>query len=243
MGDLKDRRAQKKAQTRAQILRVAQHLFAEHGFESVTIADIARQADVAVQTVFNHFATKEDLFFSERAEWVDGAAIAVRSRAPGVQPATTLREHFLGTIRRYLVAMQDADTRAVLATLDASPALRAYERELHQEAVQKLAAALVDTCPEAGSELPGATPSMTLRAWASLTASVWFAAVRGLLIEQRTELVDPCRAAHMSAVVERLAEQVLAQLEATTAVVDCAPGGDPQPVRSPGWGASARWAG
>ena len=58
MGDLKDRRARKKAQTREQILRVAQSLFAEHGFDAVTISDVANGADVAVQTVFNHFATK-----------------------------------------------------------------------------------------------------------------------------------------------------------------------------------------
>ena len=240
MGDLKDRRAQKKAQTRAHIKRVAQTLFAEHGFEPVTIADIARQADVAVQTVFNHFATKEDLFFADRAEWVDGAATAVRSRAPGVLPMSALREHFLGTIGRYLVAMRDPEMRAVLGTLEASPALLAYERELHQEAVQRLAAALLEACPGAGSDLPGATPSMVQRAWASLTASVWLAAVRGLLIEQRTELVDACRAAQMSAVVERLAEEVLDQLEASTRVVDCGPGAEPQPARSPGWTAARR---
>ena len=32
----------------------------------MTIADIARESDVAVQTVFNHFATKEELFFDGR---------------------------------------------------------------------------------------------------------------------------------------------------------------------------------
>ena len=55
-------------------------MFAERGFEAVTIADVARGADVAVQTVFNHFATKEELFFDGRADWVDGAA-ARRPRA------------------------------------------------------------------------------------------------------------------------------------------------------------------
>ena len=43
----------------------------------VTLTDVAREADVAVQTVFNHFATKEDLFFDGRAPWVDGLAAAV----------------------------------------------------------------------------------------------------------------------------------------------------------------------
>ena len=104
VGDLKDRRARKKAQTREQIQRVAQPLFAEHGFETVTIADIAGQADVAVQTVFNHFPTKEDLFFADRADWVEGAANAVRSRPRDMAPLIALREHLLSTIRRYLEA-------------------------------------------------------------------------------------------------------------------------------------------
>ena len=72
MGDLQDRRARKKAQTREQIQRVAQGLFAERGFEAVTIADIASGADVAVQTVFNHFSSKEELFFDGRTPWSRG---------------------------------------------------------------------------------------------------------------------------------------------------------------------------
>ena len=84
MGELKDRRARKKAQTREAVRTVAHALFADHGFEAVTIADIARTADVAVQTVFNHFATKEELFFEGRADWVGGAARAVRRRPDGI---------------------------------------------------------------------------------------------------------------------------------------------------------------
>lgn len=208
-----DRRARKKAQTRRQIQQVAQRLFAEHGFESVTITDIAGQAEVAVQTVFNHFPTKENLFFADRADWVGGAARAVRSRPDGVAPLAALCEHCTATIRRYLHALQDPDMRAVVATLDASPALSAYERELHHESVRLLTVALVEACPE-NSAAPGATPSVALRAWASLTASVWLAAVRGLLIEQRSALADAGRSAEAALVVESLAEQVLGQLGA-----------------------------
>ena len=241
MGDLKDRRARKKAQTREQIQRVAQQLFAEHGFESVTIADIAGRSDVAVQTVFNHFATKEDLFFADRADWVDGAANAVRSRPRDVAPLTALREHFLSTIRRYLQALEDPEMRAVVATLDASPALSAYERELHNESVRLLTDALVEAClEESGSS--AAAPSMTLRTWASLTASIWLAAVRGLLIEQRTELADAGRSAEASLVVERLAEQALTQLEAAPGLAECCPGVEPRPARLTGLVTQARRA-
>jgi AcrR family transcriptional regulator len=235
VGDLKDRRARKKAQTREQIKLVAQQLFAEHGFETVTIADIAARSDVAVQTVFNHFATKEDLFFADRADWVAGAANAVRSRPHGVAPLTALREHFLSTIRTYLRALEDPEMRAVVATLDGSPALSAYERELHHESVRLLTAALVEACMAENSPAPDAAPSMTLRTWASLTASIWLAAVRGLLIEQRTELADAGRSAEASLVVERLAEQALRQLEAAPGLAECCPSVEPRPARLTGW--------
>ena len=96
MGELLDRRARKKAQTRELIRSVAQQLFDQRGFETVTIADIARECDVAVQTVFNHFATKEELFFDGRTPWVDTLADSVRQRDPSVSPLSALRAHLEG---------------------------------------------------------------------------------------------------------------------------------------------------
>ena len=102
MGELKDRRARKKAQTRDQIRRTAQRLFAERGFEAVTIADVAATADVAVQTVFNHFATKEELFFSGRVPFLHGPADAVRSRDTSTGPVTALRGYPLQRVESYV---------------------------------------------------------------------------------------------------------------------------------------------
>ena len=218
-------------------------MFAERGFETVTIADVAAGADVAVQTVFNHFATKEDLFFADRADWVDAAAEAVRCRPEDVAPLTALREHFLGTVRRYLRALTEPETRAMVATLEASPALSAYERELHHEAVGRLSAALVEACPEGSSAFPGAAPSVTLRASARLTASVWFAAVRALLIEHRSELTETVGAAEAALAVERLAEEVLGQLEAAPGIVQCSPTIAPRTAQVTGWPSGARRAG
>ena len=90
-----DRRARKKAATRALVLSTAQGLFAERGFDAVTIADIASTADVAVQTVFNHFSTKEELFFADRAEWVAAPAEAVSGRAADESPEQALRRSLI----------------------------------------------------------------------------------------------------------------------------------------------------
>src|SRR4051812_17988002 len=134
VGELLDRRARKKAQTRQHIRSVAQRLFDEQGYDAVTIADVARVADVAVQTVFNHFATKEELFFDERTPWVDTLAASVRRRDRSVAPLAALRAHLVDMVADLVGSHRCPDRRRYLATLEASDALRAYERELVHEA-------------------------------------------------------------------------------------------------------------
>lgn len=59
-------RERKKRQTRELIAAVAHRLFGERGFDAVTVAEVARAADVSEGTVYNHFPTKED---SSTAGW------------------------------------------------------------------------------------------------------------------------------------------------------------------------------
>jgi AcrR family transcriptional regulator len=48
----------KREEQRLKVLDVAVHLFAEHGFDDVTMADIGKSAGVARATVFNYFGSK-----------------------------------------------------------------------------------------------------------------------------------------------------------------------------------------
>ena len=58
MSDLLPLRAPGPATQRERILEAAQLLFSSRGFETVTMAEIARRARVARATVFNHFGSK-----------------------------------------------------------------------------------------------------------------------------------------------------------------------------------------
>jgi AcrR family transcriptional regulator len=76
-------RETKKRQTRAAIAAVALDLFSARGFEGVTVAEVARAANVSEKTVFNYFPAKEDLVFEHGQERRAALVEAVRARPPG----------------------------------------------------------------------------------------------------------------------------------------------------------------
>ncbi len=76
-------RERKKQRTRRHIADTARRLFAERGFEQVTVAEIAREAEVAPATVFNYFPAKEDLFYSRLEAFEERLLAAIREREPG----------------------------------------------------------------------------------------------------------------------------------------------------------------
>ena len=76
-------RERKKARTRQAIADAAARLFAERGYEQVAVSDVAREAEVSEQTVYNYFQTKEQLV-TDRDQLVrDELSRLIRTRAPG----------------------------------------------------------------------------------------------------------------------------------------------------------------
>ncbi|WP_326640923.1 TetR/AcrR family transcriptional regulator [Streptosporangium sp. NBC_01755] len=73
-------RERKKRETRERISNIATGLFMMRGFDNVTVAEVARAADVSVNTVFNYFGTKEDLLFDRQEEVEDLPSRVVRER-------------------------------------------------------------------------------------------------------------------------------------------------------------------
>src|ERR671931_1436658 len=73
----------KKQRTRELIAETARRLFTERGFDRVTVAEVARAAEVSEKTVFNYFPTKEDLVYWRLESFEEELLRAVRERDPG----------------------------------------------------------------------------------------------------------------------------------------------------------------
>jgi AcrR family transcriptional regulator len=84
-------RERKKQRTREDIAATAMRLFRERGFDSVTVAEIARAADVSEKTVFNYFPAKEDLIVHRGQEKTAELIEAIRETTPGGSVITPFR--------------------------------------------------------------------------------------------------------------------------------------------------------
>ncbi|MCB1256429.1 MAG: TetR/AcrR family transcriptional regulator [Microthrixaceae bacterium] len=78
-------RERKKAITRDTIIETAERLFEAKGFDQVSVAEIARAANVSVKTLFVYFRSKDDLVFTDTS-LIDSLLDAIRSRPEGTSP-------------------------------------------------------------------------------------------------------------------------------------------------------------
>lgn len=65
---VKERHRRERGARRESILRAAASVFARHGLEGATIEMVAREAEVAVGTIYLYFSSRDDLFLSLTAE-------------------------------------------------------------------------------------------------------------------------------------------------------------------------------
>jgi AcrR family transcriptional regulator len=73
-------RDRKKLRTREALIAAALRLYREKGFDRITVAEIARQADIAPRTFFGYFETKEDVFLGPGDIRIERLVRAIRER-------------------------------------------------------------------------------------------------------------------------------------------------------------------
>jgi len=73
-------RETKKRRTRQALIDAAMRLYREKGLDGLTVAEIAREADVAPRTFFGYFETKEDVFLGRGDDRLDRLVKAIRER-------------------------------------------------------------------------------------------------------------------------------------------------------------------
>ena len=138
-------RERKKARTRQVIADAAVRLFAERGYERVAVSEVAREAEVSEQTVYNYFQTKEQLVTDRDQLVQDELSRMIRTRAPGTTPAAAIREYVLDTVEgiRRIPAEQWRGELGFLAAI--SPTVHRLALEMSDRQAAALAAALAET--------------------------------------------------------------------------------------------------
>jgi AcrR family transcriptional regulator len=195
-------RERKKEETRQRISEAAFRLFAARGFDGVTVAEIARAADVAEKTVFNYFPTKEDLVYGRFESFEEELLAAVRGRAPG----ESVLDAFGGWLlqARGLLAGRDPGAaerlEAITRIITASPALLAREQQILARYTSSLARLIAEQTGAGEVE-------------SQVAANALIGTHRALIDTVRTRVREGASPAEIAADIRTQGAQALALLE------------------------------
>ena len=135
----------KKARTFRHIADTAARLFAERGYENVAVTDVAREAEVAEQTVYNYFPTKEQLVTDRDQQIQERLSDLILSRPPGITAAAAVRDFVLGSVAG-IRSIPPEQWRGELGYLAAiSPAVHRLALEVIGRQAAVVAAAISDS--------------------------------------------------------------------------------------------------
>jgi AcrR family transcriptional regulator len=144
-------RERKRQETRARIVDSAAELFAERGFDAVSVMEIARHAGVVEKTVFNHFPVKEGLVFDADPPMRTALLAAVRRRPAGESVSAAAGSFVVGAVS--LLGSPEAATGVaqMARVIRGSRTLQVREREILGE----LTVSLAELIAEETSTPPG----------------------------------------------------------------------------------------
>ncbi len=195
-------RERKKEQTRRTIADAANRLFQERGFDAVTVAEIAREADVSEVTVFNHFPTKEDLFYAGMQFFEEGLLAAVSERPTGESVLAAFKRVIQEGFPRLGLEETAGSIQAAATMIGSSRALQQREREVIAAYTRRLAEILA---AQRGVE-PDDVEVVAV-------AGALMAAHRGLVAWVRNAVMAGTRGPRLVQEAEAQAERVFTRLE------------------------------
>ena len=158
-------RERKKQQTRQHIYEAARRLFDKKGFDAVTVAEVAREADVSEVTVFNYFPTKEDLFYGGMQFFEEELLQAVLNRQTGESAAKAFSRRLLASTDGLGSAERVTGISRSARVVAASSSLAARERDIVERYAGRLGRILAE---ETGSGPEDVEPLAV--AWALIAA-------------------------------------------------------------------------
>ncbi|OJT19005.1 hypothetical protein BO221_36405 [Archangium sp. Cb G35] len=161
-GSLQER---KQRLVRANIAELAVVPLIEHGFDAVTIDDLAKAAGISKRTFFRYFATKEEVVTWEFDETGTALLAAFRLRPRDEQPLVSLRFAMDLIIDR--LSSDPERARALMRLIHRTPALRGRFLVTQDHWREQFTSAIAE-------RLPGGPRTPML---ARLTATVSMAAV------------------------------------------------------------------
>ena len=189
-GQIEGLRARKKRAAREAIAATARRLFAERGYDAVTVAEIAAAVDVSEKTVFNHFPTKEDLAFAGREEGIAQFVTALAERPPSSSVLDVFRA-MTHTVLDVVVAGGDEDLLAAAKIIRGSRALQERLTVRWEAGAAEITAVIAET---SGADDDDPVPAIVARTLWFTHRSIFLAALTGLLAEEdREQLVARLR--------------------------------------------------
>jgi AcrR family transcriptional regulator len=176
-------RERKKRAAREAIAAAARRLFAERGFDAVTVAEVAAAADVSEKTVFNHFATKEDLAFAGREQGITMFVAAIAERPPSRSVLDVFRA-MTHTVLDVFVAGGDEDLLTVAKIIRGSGALQERLTVGWESGAAAITAVIAET---SGADDDDPVPAIVARTLWFTHRSIFLAALNGLRAEEDPE--------------------------------------------------------
>lgn len=135
----------KQRQARERIVRAAEELFQESGFDAVSVSDIAERAEVGRTTFFRHFGDKQEVAFSREQELLDSLTHAdlagTPSRTGAMREALTQLQPIVLNLCARIATNSESYIRH-FELIERTPELQAREAVKTQQAAHLLSAML-----------------------------------------------------------------------------------------------------